>query len=119
MPRDTIFMLRGHLRPYCPLIRLALGTHRAHVAAPGVLSVCNWYRCIVSDRSVSGRVPMRVAGCVAVQGRRWRRRVLHAAEIALPSGIGIAVGMYVSPKWTIPRVIGSMAEQAWFRAHRC
>lgn len=23
--------------------------------------------------------------------------------------------MYVSPKWTIPRVIGSLAEQLWLR----
>ncbi|DBA74426.1 TPA: OPT superfamily [Trebouxia sp. C0004] len=32
---------------------------------------------------------------------------------ALPSGIGFAVGMYVAPKWTIPRVIGSLIEQSW------
>lgn len=32
---------------------------------------------------------------------------------ALPSGIGFAVGMYVAPKWTIPRVIGSVLEQGW------
>lgn len=32
---------------------------------------------------------------------------------SLPSGIGFAVGMYVAPKWTIPRVIGSLIEQAW------
>lgn len=32
---------------------------------------------------------------------------------ALPSGIGFAVGMYVAPKWTIPRVIGSLVEQGW------
>ncbi len=31
----------------------------------------------------------------------------------LPSGIGFAVGMYVAPKWTIPRVIGSLVEQSW------
>ena len=45
-------------------------------------------------------------------------RVACGRDIAAER-IGIAVGMYVSPKWTIPRVIGSMAEQAWFRAHRC
>ena len=32
---------------------------------------------------------------------------------ALPSGIGFAVGMYVAPKWTLPRVIGSLIEQGW------
>ena len=31
----------------------------------------------------------------------------------LPSGIGFAVGMYVAPKYTIPRVIGSLIEQGW------
>ena len=35
----------------------------------------------------------------------------------LPSGIGFAVGMYVSPKYTIPRVIGSLIEQGWLRSH--
>lgn len=32
---------------------------------------------------------------------------------ALPSGIGFAVGMYVAPKWTLPRIIGSLIEQGW------
>ncbi|KAK9902795.1 hypothetical protein WJX75_006292 [Coccomyxa subellipsoidea] len=50
------------------------------------------------------------------QGRAWRRKLLTAAEVVLPSGVGVAVGLYVSPKWTIPRLIGSLAEQAWRRA---
>ncbi|BDA51281.1 Putative oligopeptide transporter YGL114W [Coccomyxa sp. Obi] len=49
----------------------------------------------------------------AAQRWCWQRRLLAAAEIALPSGVGVAVGLYVSPKWTIPRLIGSLAEQAW------
>ena len=36
-------------------------------------------------------------------------------EVLLPSGIGIAVGMYVNPRFTVPRVIGSVAEQLWLR----
>jgi uncharacterized oligopeptide transporter (OPT) family protein len=36
---------------------------------------------------------------------------------AIPERIIVQqVGMYVAPKWTIPRVIGSIAEQAWARA---
>ncbi|GMH39989.1 hypothetical protein BSKO_07893 [Bryopsis sp. KO-2023] len=31
----------------------------------------------------------------------------------IPSGIGFAVGMYVGPKYTLPRVFGSLAEQLW------
>lgn len=33
----------------------------------------------------------------------------------IPSGIGFAVGMYIGPKYTIPRVLGSFAEQIWLR----
>ena len=46
---------------------------------------------------------------------RWRARragALAAAEWAIPSGIGVAVGMYVAAEWTLPRVIGCLAEQA-------
>lgn len=35
----------------------------------------------------------------------------------LPSGIGFAVGMYLSPKFTIPRLVGSLVEQCWLRRH--
>eukprot|EP00879_Flechtneria_rotunda_P016698 GHRR01017474.1.p3 GENE.GHRR01017474.1~~GHRR01017474.1.p3 ORF type:complete len:261 (+),score=98.10 GHRR01017474.1:3219-4001(+) len=31
----------------------------------------------------------------------------------LPSGVGFAVGMYLTPNWTVPRLIGSIAEQLW------
>lgn len=43
------------------------------------------------------------------------RRLATVVRLALPSGIGFAVGMYVSPKWTLPRVLGSIIEQAWLR----
>jgi len=33
----------------------------------------------------------------------------------LPSGIGFAVEMYIGPKCTVPRVIGSLIEQFWLR----
>ena len=48
-------------------------------------------------------------------GRRARR----AGELALqwmPSGIGFAIGMYVSPEFVVPRVLGSLGEQAWLAA---
>ena len=42
-----------------------------------------------------------------------KSKVGKALLRSLPSGIGFAVGMYVAPKWTIPRVIGSLIEQGW------
>jgi uncharacterized oligopeptide transporter (OPT) family protein len=53
---------------------------------------------------------------------RLRRRLVQAGEVLLPSGIGVAVGLYVSPKWTLPRVVGSLTEQLWLccgaRSHK-
>lgn len=43
------------------------------------------------------------------------RQLANAAVKCLPSGISFAVGMYVAPRWTIPRVLGSVAEQVWRR----
>ncbi|KAL3133453.1 OPT superfamily [Trebouxia sp. C0009 RCD-2024] len=46
--------------------------------------------------------------------RAWMSSVACPGLLrVLPSGIGFAVGMYVAPKWTIPRVIGSLVEQGW------
>ncbi len=45
------------------------------------------------------------------------RRLAGLGLACLPSGISFAVGMYVAPKWTIPRVLGSAAEQVWKRVH--
>lgn len=50
------------------------------------------------------------------QGAQWQLKLLRVLAWLLPSGIGFAVGMYVSPRWTIPRVIGSALEQSWLRA---
>jgi len=36
-------------------------------------------------------------------------------QAMLPSGIGIAVGMYVMPRFTLPRVVGALAAAAWLR----
>ncbi|PRP76763.1 hypothetical protein PROFUN_14888 [Planoprotostelium fungivorum] len=33
----------------------------------------------------------------------------------LPSGIAFAIGMYVTPNWTIPRVVGALIEYFWRR----
>ncbi|KAK9840796.1 hypothetical protein WJX81_005265 [Elliptochloris bilobata] len=60
------------------------------------------------------------AADLPASAERWRARraaVVAAAEWAIPSGIGVAVGMYVAAEWTLPRVIGCLAEQAWARAH--
>ena len=61
------------------------------------------------------RATQRMADAPAVESAgRWRARraaVVSAAEWAIPSGIGVAVGMYVAAEWTLPRVIGCLAEQ--------
>lgn len=35
----------------------------------------------------------------------------------LPSGIGFAIGMYLGPKFTIPRLIGCGIERLWLKYH--
>ena len=52
-----------------------------------------------------------------LQKYQRRQKALAILEVLLPSGIGIAVGMYVNPRFTVPRVIGSLAEQAWLRGN--
>lgn len=42
-------------------------------------------------------------------GTHWADRALEI----LPSGVGFAVGMYISPKFTLPRVLGTLIEQIW------
>ena len=44
-------------------------------------------------------------------------RLATILQTVLPSGIGFGVGMYVSPQWTLPRVIGSIVEQTWLVAN--
>lgn len=51
----------------------------------------------------------------AAHGSKLTLSVLQALLWLLPSGIGFAVGMYISPRFTIPRVIGAFIEQAWLR----
>lgn len=58
-----------------------------------------------------------VGGSSLTAGRQWLLSCVRLLVWLLPSGIGFAVGMYVSPKWTIPRVIGSIIEQVWLRAN--
>jgi len=36
-------------------------------------------------------------------GKRWM----------VPSGMAAAIGMYVTPNWTLPRVAGGLANWAW------
>ena len=55
------------------------------------------------------------ATAVVVATEQWQHG--HSLASFLPSGIGFAVGMYVGPKYTIPRLLGSLAEQFWKR-HR-
>jgi hypothetical protein len=44
----------------------------------------------------------------------WRARSAVDWLLAvMPSGVGFAVGMYLTANWTLPRVIGSIADQLW------
>jgi acyl transferase domain-containing protein len=44
----------------------------------------------------------------------WQHRTAVDWVLALlPSGVGFAVGCYLTPNWTVPRVLGSVCEQAW------
>lgn len=42
------------------------------------------------------------------EGRRW----------VVPSGMAAAIGMYVTPNWTLPRVAGGVANWAWHKIDR-
>merc|ERR1719287_197036 len=39
----------------------------------------------------------------------------HLATNVLPIAMGAAIGMYVTPNWTFPRVAGGLANHAWHR----
>jgi hypothetical protein len=44
----------------------------------------------------------------------WRQRTAVDWVLALlPSGVGFAVGCYLTPNWTVPRLLGSVFEQVW------
>jgi hypothetical protein len=44
----------------------------------------------------------------------WRGRGPAGWALALlPSGVGFAVGCYLTPNWTLPRLVGSVLEQTW------
>jgi uncharacterized oligopeptide transporter (OPT) family protein len=39
-------------------------------------------------------------------------------EKFLPSGIAFAIGMYVTPNWTLPRVVGALVALIWEKRAR-
>ena len=39
----------------------------------------------------------------------------HALAALLPSGMSVGVGMYLTPDFTIPRVLGALLELTWRR----
>jgi hypothetical protein len=59
-----------------------------------------------------------VKSCLFQSGMRllstWRSRTAVDWVLALlPSGVGFAVGMYLTANWTLPRVVGSIVDQLW------
>lgn len=57
----------------------------------------------------------RAAALGSSRGEAAIRLAIWAFRHFVPSGVAVAVGMYISPKWTIPRVLGSLIEQGWRR----
>lgn len=82
--------LPPHVGPFC------LGAAVVAAALPAV-------------RFVTNAASMRAA---VGQSQPWDG-MLRLVGTLLPSGVAFAVGMYISPRWTIPRVVGSMGEQLW------
>lgn len=59
-----------------------------------------------------------IKACLRQASRRllntWRSRTAVDWVLALlPSGVGFAVGMYLTANWTLPRVLGSIVDQVW------
>jgi len=48
--------------------------------------------------------------------RRWWHMAGAACGALAPSPTAFAIGMYVTPNWTLPRVAGALASAAWARA---
>jgi hypothetical protein len=68
----------------------------------------------------AGRAGLAAAAAALLRaafGRLWREwRGRSAAEWVLalmPSGVGVAIGAYLQPQWTLPRLMGSIADQLW------
>eukprot|EP00803_Ostreobium_quekettii_P003250 evm.model.scf_709EXC.8 EVM.evm.TU.scf_709EXC.8 scf_709EXC:60379-67519(-) len=57
-----------------------------------------------------------LAAAVVILQHYLKFRSLGPYAKFLPSGIGFAVGMYVGPQLTLPRFLGSLAEQVWLWA---
>jgi len=41
------------------------------------------------------------------------KRLSEEWRHCVPSGIAFGIGMYITPDWTIPRVIGAVVESQW------
>ena len=95
--------LPPHVLPFC-----AVGG-----AAAAVVAIAAFLLQRASQR-MSEAQAIEISVNIPESAARWRTRraaAVAAAEWAIPSGIGVAVGMYVAAEWTLPRVIGCLAEQ--------
>lgn len=67
-----------------------------------------------AGRPASGSVLRQAAG--RLWGTWSRRTAVDWCLALLPSGVGFAVGCYLTPNWTVPRLLGSVFEQVWLLA---
>lgn len=67
-----------------------------------------------SRHSLSARFRVLMLQVASRLWASWRGRTLVDWVLALlPSGVGFAVGMYLTPNWTVPRLLGSVVDQVW------
>lgn len=93
----------GHLPPH--VVPFAGGAALIAAVIPIVASILEWYR---DKRNAALEARGLPPPCFDL---------VSTALTLMPSGIAFAVGIYVSPKFTIPRVVGSILEQTWLRIH--
>jgi hypothetical protein len=65
------------------------------------------------SKSAAGLSGVLQQAAARLWGTWSRRTAVDWCLALLPSGVGFAVGCYLTPNWTVPRLLGSVFEQTW------